>query len=587
MKNKNMFSNLKKVIKYMDKKVPVVIFSLVLAALASVLTIIGPDKIGKITDLIKEGLSTEIDLAAISKIGFMLITIYLLGAVFTFIEHYMMANVTLDVSKQMRSDLSRKINRVPLSYFNKTSQGDILSRITNDVQTLQQGFSNSMPNIISSASQFAGCLVMMLISQWRLAVCVIAVTFIGLLIIMEVMKHSQRYFIERQENLGRLNGFIEEIYSGHEVLRISQADEEAVSRFKKMNRDVYEANWKSQFFSGMMQPLMNVVGNMGYVAVCVVGSILAIRGIIPFGTIVSFMLYVRLFTAPLTQIAQGMSNLQTAAASAGRIFDFLDTEELSDENDKPEFSTEIKGAVRFENVQFFYPDEPEKMIIKGFSADIKPGQKCAIVGPTGAGKTTIVSLLMRFFDINSGNITIDGRSISDMKREDIHNMFSMVLQDTWLFEDTVRNNLVYNLKGITDEDLERVCNACGLSHFIKTLPDGFDTVLSDSTTISAGQKQMITIARAMLQNNPMLILDESTSSVDTRTEAVIQSAMDNLMKGRTGFVIAHRLSTIKNADIILVVKNGDVIESGNHEELMKKGGFYCDLYNSQFENTEG
>ena len=584
MKKKSMFANLKKVFHYMDRRLPMVIFSFVLAFAAAILTTAGPDKVGQITDLIKNGLTGTIDMGAIAKIGILLIDIYMGSSLCTFIEHYVMASVTLDVSKELRSDLSEKINKVPMSYFDKASQGDILSRITNDVQTLQQGFSNSMPNIISSVSQFVGCLAMMLISEWRLALCVIGVTVIGIFIVLCVMKHSQRYFISRQENLGRLNGYIEEMYSGHEVLRISQAGDKSREKFKKLNDAVYDSNWKSQFFSGVMQPLMNVVGNVGYVVICVIGSILAMKGIINFGTIVSFMLYVRLFTAPLTQIAQGMANLQTASASAGRIFDFLNTEELSDESEKTAKIEKVKGEVIFENVKFSYPDNPENLIIRNFSAHIKPGQKCAVVGPTGAGKTTMVNLLMRFFEVNSGNIIIDGVPVSSMKRENVHELFSMVLQDTWIFDGTVRENLAYNIEGITDADLDRVCASCGLTHFIRTLPHGYDTHLSESTTISAGQKQMITIARAMLQNSPMLILDEATSSVDTRTEAVIQRAMDQLTKGRTSFVIAHRLSTIKNADMILVVKNGDVIESGNHEELMKKGGFYCELYNSQFEN---
>ena len=375
------------------------------------------------------------------------------------------------------------------------------------------------------------------------------------------------------------------MYSGHEVVRISRAGNGVKERFDGMNRAVYDANWKSQFLSGLMQPLMNVIGNVAYVAVCVIGSVLAINGTIRFGVIISFIMYVRLFTSPLTQIAQGMTNMQTAAASANRVFDFLESEELPDESDKPDEMPEVKGAVSFENVRFSYPDAPDKIIIKNFSAEVSPGQKVAIVGPTGAGKTTMVNLLMRFFEINSGSIKIDGTPISELRRETVHNMFAMVLHDTWLFEGTVRENLVYNMQGVTDADLERVCRACGLDKFVRSLPHGFDTVLTDSTSISAGQKQMLTIARAMLQNSPMLILDEATSSVDTRTELIIQRAMDQLMQNRTSFVIAHRLSTIKNADLILVMREGDVIESGTHEELMAAGGFYAELYNSQFEKT--
>ena len=584
-KKKNMFSALGKVFAYMKHKIPMIIFAMILAICGAILTIVGPGKIGEITNLMEAGLRGTMDLAAIGRIGIFLAVIYIASALFTFTQHYIMATVTLDTSKKMRGDLVEKINRVPMSYFNRTSQGDVLSRITNDVQTLQQGLSNSMPNIISAGAQFLGCLVMMFVTEWHLAVCVLAVTFLGMLMLMVVMSSSQRYFIARQEHLGALNGFVEEMYSGHEVLRISRAGEKVNRRFGELNKAVYDSNWKSQFLSGIMQPMMTVLGNIGYAVVCVAGAILTMNGTIPFGVIISFVLYVRLFTAPLTQIAQGMTNLQTASASANRIFELLESEELSDESHKEKEVQAVKGAVSFDHVRFSYPDTPDKVIIKDFSAHIRPGQKVAIVGPTGAGKTTMVNLLMRFFEINSGSISIDGIPTSDLKRENIHDLFSMVLQDTWLFEGTVRENLVYNMDNITDEDLERVCKACGLSHFVHSLPNGFDTELSDSTTISAGQKQLLTIARAMLQNSPMLILDEATSSVDTRTELLIQRAMDSLTKGRTSFVIAHRLSTIKNADLILVMKDGDVIESGNHETLMAKGGFYCDLYNSQFEKA--
>lgn len=584
-KNNNMLSSLKKVFTYMKKSVPAVIFALILAAAGAVLTIIGPDKIGEMTTIMKDGILGEIDLDAIAKLGVFLLCIYLASAVFQYIVHFIMATVTLNTAKKLRGDLSEKINRVPMSYFNKTSQGDVLSRITNDVSTLQQGLTNSLPGIISAIAQFAGCLIMMFVTEWRLALCVIGVTFIGLLLLMLVMGRSQKYFVARQKHLGNLNGFVEEMYSGHQVVRISRASKQINSRFDGLNAAVYEANWKSQFLSGVMQPLMNVIGNLGYVAVCVVGAMLAIADMIPFGVIISFILYVRLFTSPLTQIAQGLTNMQTASASAERIFDFLESEELSDESGKTAVLEAPKGDVEFKNVRFSYPDTPEKIIIKNFSASVKSGQKVAIVGPTGAGKTTMVNLLMRFFEINGGSISIDGIPISELKRENLHELFAMVLQDTWLFEGTVRENLVYNMKNVTDEDLTHVCKACGIYRFIHSLPHGFDTVLSESTTISAGQKQLLTIARAMLHDAPMLILDEATSSVDTRTEAIIQRAMDELTKNRTSFVIAHRLSTIKNADLILVMKNGDVIESGSHDELMAKGGFYSELYNSQFEKT--
>ncbi len=574
--------SLKKSADYLKKSVIWVVVALILAAASAIITIIGPDKVGEIANVISDGLLGEIDLASIAKIGATLVCLYCLSAAFSFLQNYIMAVVTLKMSYRLRGELSEKINTVPLKYFNTTSQGDILSRITNDVSTLQQGLTNSLPTIIGASAQFIGCLIMMFVTEWRLALISLGVTFIGMIVTVLIMKRSQKYFADRQRCLGALNGYIEESYSGHETIKLSEAESQVNKVFDKLNIDVYNANWKSQFLSGIMQPLMSVISNVAYVAVCVVGSILAVNGKINFGVIVSFILYVRLFTSPLTQIAQGLTNLQTASASAGRIFDFLESEDMPDESDKTAELTCVKGNVEFKDVRFAYPDTPDKIIIKDFSASVKSGQKVAIVGPTGAGKTTMVNLLMRFFDINGGDITIDGVSINDMKREDDHNLFSMVLQDTWLFEGTLRENLVYNMSGVTDEDLERVCRACGLDKFVRSLPGGFNTELSESSSISAGQKQLITIARAMLQNSPMLILDEATSSVDTRTELVIQRAMDELTKGRTSFVIAHRLSTIKNADLILVMNEGDVIEKGTHDELMEKGGFYSTLYNSQF-----
>ncbi len=585
-KNKNGISSaVPRITEYMRSSIGFIVTALILAALSAVMTIIGPDKIGQIATLMSDGLTGGIDLAAIAKTGIFLAVIYLLSAVFGFIQHYIMAVVTLKMSYRMRGELSAKINRVPQKYFNTTSQGDILSRITNDVSTLQQGLTNSLPTIISAATQFVGCLIMMFLTQWRLAVVSVGVTLVGMLLTVLIMSKSQRFFSARQKSLGELNGYVEEMYSGHEVVRISRAGNKAGAKFDILNLAVYYANWKSQFLSGMMQPIMNIIGNTAYVAVCVFGSVLAINGTIEFGVIVSFILYVRLFTAPLTQIAQGMTNMQTASASAHRIFDFLESEELPDDSDKSIPYTNVRGAISFSHVRFSYPDNPDKIIIKDFSADVQPGQKVAIVGPTGAGKTTIVNLLMRFFEINSGSIKIDGVPTTEMSRADVHRLFGMVLQDTWLFEGTIRENLVYNMEGITVQQLENVCRACGLDKFIHAMPQGFDTVIHESANISAGQKQLLTIARAMLQNAPMLILDEATSSVDTRTELLIQHAMDELTKGRTSFVIAHRLSTIKNADLILVMRDGDVIESGTHEELMERKGFYAELYNSQFDKA--
>lgn len=589
MKQKNNLNGIRsavpRITEYMSSSMGIIIAALVLAALSAVMTIIGPDKIGRIATLMSDGLAGEIDLNAIARTGIFLVLLYALSAVFSFVQHYVMAVVTLKMSYRMRGELSVKINSVPQKYFNTTSQGDILSRITNDVSTLQQGLTNSLPTIISAATQFIGCLIMMFVTEWRLALVSIAVTLVGMFLMVIIMSRSQRFFSARQKSLGELNGYVEEMYSGHEVVRISRAVRSTGVEFDRLNAAVYDANWKSQFLSGVMQPIMNIVGNVAYVAVCIFGSMLAISGKIEFGVIVSFILYVRLFTSPLTQIAQGMTNMQTASASAHRIFDFLESEDLPDESGKTEQLTDVRGAVSFEHVRFSYPGDPDKIIIKDFSAQVHPGQKVAIVGPTGAGKTTMVNLLMRFYELDSGNIRIDGVPISEMSRENVHRLFGMVLQDTWLFVGTVRENLVYNMDGITDEQLESVCRACGLDKFIHSLPQGFDTVLSESASISAGQKQLLTIARAMLQNAPMLILDEATSSVDTRTELLIQRAMDELTKGRTSFVIAHRLSTIKNADLILVMRDGDVIESGTHDELMQRGGFYAELYNSQFEQA--
>lgn len=581
-----MKQTLSKVFKYMGNA-PLVVLALVLAALAAVMTIITPDKVGTITDIISDGLVGGIDMRAIATVGITLIALYLIGSLANFIQHYIMASVTLMASRRMRHDLSVKINKVPQKQFGETSTGDILSRITNDVSTLQQGMTNSLPTMIGAFTQFIGCLIMMFVTEWHLALTAVLITLFGMGLLVLIMSRSQKYFKQRQISLGELNGYVEEMYSGHDVVRISRAEENVLSRFSKLNADVYDANWKSQFLSGMMQPLMNVIGNLSYVAVCVIGAALAMGGTIKFGVIVSFILYVRLFTSPLTQIAQGMTNLQTATAGAGRIFDFLEAEELEDESEKPAHASgQTRGEVVFDHVRFAYPENPDRVIIKDFCAKVKAGQKVAIVGPTGAGKTTMVNLLMRFFEINGGSISVDGVPIHDIRREDVHEMFGMVLQDTWLFEGTVRENLAYNMTDIDDADIMRVAKICGIDKFIRSLPQGLDTVLSEGTSISAGQKQLLTIARAMLQDAPMLILDEATSSVDTRTELIIQRAMDELTKGRTSFVIAHRLSTIKNADLILVMKDGDVIESGDHAQLMKQEGFYYSLYQSQFDKTE-
>ena len=576
---------LRELLSYNGKlKLPILI-SLLFAAAGAVLTIIGPGMLSDITDIISNSLFAQIDLAAIGEIGVKLLIIYLISAVLTYVEHYIMATVTLELSRDLRRDLSRKINVVPMSYFNTVSFGDILSRVTNDVSTLQQALANSLPSMISSAAQFVGCLIMMFVTEWRMALAAVAVTAVGFGIMGVAMLRSQKYFTARQKNLSKLNGYVEEMYSGHDVVRISRANDQIKGTFGEMNDELYDADWRSQFLSGIMQPLMTVIGNLGYVAVCVIGAALVMDGQIGFGVIVAFIMYVRLFTSPLSTLAQGMTQMQTAAAAGGHIFDFLHAEELPEESGKRPAPEQVRGEVDFEHVRFSYPNNPGKVIIKDFSAHVEPGQKVAIVGPTGAGKTTLVNLLMRFYEVNGGTIKIDGIPTSELARESVHDMFSMVLQDTWLFEGTVRDNLVYNKTGVTDEQLKKACRACGIYHFIETLPKGFDTVLDDSIAVSAGQKQLLTIARAMIQDNPMLILDEATSSVDTRTELVTQQAMDALTANRTSFVIAHRLSTIRNADLILVLKDGDIIEQGTHEELLAHGGFYSELYMSQFEKS--
>ena len=576
---------LRELLSYNGKlKLPILI-SLLFAAAGAVLTIIGPGMLSDITDIISNSLFAQIDLAAIGEIGVKLLIIYLISAVLTYVEHYIMATVTLELSLDLRRDLSRKINVVPMSYFNTVSFGDILSRVTNDVSTLQQALANSLPSMISSAAQFVGCLIMMFVTEWRMALAAVAVTAVGFGIMGVAMLRSQKYFTARQKNLSKLNGYVEEMYSGHDVVRISRANDQIKGTFGEMNDELYDADWRSQFLSGIMQPLMTVIGNLGYVAVCVIGAALVMDGQIGFGVIVAFIMYVRLFTSPLSTLAQGMTQMQTAAAAGGHIFDFLHAEELPEESGKRPAPEQVRGEVDFEHVRFSYPNNPGKVIIKDFSAHVEPGQKVAIVGPTGAGKTTLVNLLMRFYEVNGGTIKIDGIPTSELARESVHDMFSMVLQDTWLFEGTVRDNLVYNKTGVTDEQLKKACRACGIYHFIETLPKGFDTVLDDSIAVSAGQKQLLTIARAMIQDNPMLILDEATSSVDTRTELVTQQAMDALTANRTSFVIAHRLSTIRNADLILVLKDGDIIEQGTHEELLAHGGFYSELYMSQFEKS--
>ena len=580
-KSKDFVGTWKKLILYCKKYLPVVAVALVLAMAGSVCSLIGPDKLKDLTNIITEGLMTEIDMPGVKKIALWLIGLYGVSAVFSYIQSFIMATVNQRVTKNLRRDISVKINKVPLSYFNKNSFGDVLSRVTNDVDTIGQSLNQSIVSLVTAITMFAGSLFMMFYTNWIMAVTAVVSTIFGFGIMMFIMGKSQKHFIAQQRELGRINGHIEEIYTGHNVVKAYNGEKAALKTFVEINDKLYESAWKSQFLSGMMMPLMSFIGNFGYVAVCVVGAALAMNGNITFGVIVAFMMYIRQFTNPLAQIAQAMTSLQSTAAAGERVFEFLEEEELSDESSKTKRLDAAKGDVEFKHVKFGYTED--KVIIHDFSAKAKAGQKIAIVGPTGAGKTTMVNLLMRFYELNGGDILIDGVSTKDITRENVHDLFCMVLQDTWLFEGTIRENIVYCKEGVSDEDVVKACKAVGIDHFIRTLPKGYDTVLNDKANLSAGQKQLITIARAMIENAPLLILDEATSSVDTRTEIQIQKAMDKLTEGRTTFVIAHRLSTIKNADLILVMKDGDIIESGNHEELLAKGGFYADLYNSQFE----
>ncbi|MBR1584368.1 MAG: ABC transporter ATP-binding protein [Clostridia bacterium] len=581
--------NLKKALtdlmRYCRKDMAVIVVALLFAAAGAVLTIIGPKQISKITDLITQGLMTSIDLAAIARVGVLLIAIYGCSAMFTFLQHYLMAGFNQRLSKRMRREIVEKINKLKLSYFNFHEHGDVLSRVTNDVDTIGFSLSNSLATIVSSVAQFVGCLIMMIITNWIMAGTSVLSTILAMMLMLVIIGKSQKYFVARQQNLGALNGYIEEMYTGHDVIRTANAERKVKERFGQLNAAVKDANFKSQFLGGLMQPLMNFIGNFGYVAVCVAGAALAMNGAITFGVITAFMIYVRQFQSPVQQIAQAMTNMQSAAAAAERVFEFLNEEEMEDESAKEKKIRQVRGDVEFRHVKFAYPDKPEETIIRDFSAHVQPGQKVAIVGPTGAGKTTLVNLLMRFYETTGGEILIDGVKTTDMSRTEVHDQFGMVLQDTWLFEGTVRENLKYNTPGVTDEQMKAAAKACGIHGFIKALPQGYDTVLSDNTAISAGQKQLMTIARAMIQNSPMLILDEATSSVDTRTELLTQRAMDRLTEHRTSFVIAHRLSTIRNADIILVLRDGDIVEQGSHEELMRQGGFYATLYNSQFEQA--
>lgn len=559
-----------------------IILAFALSAAGAIFTIMGPGRLQKITKLIIDGVVTGIDLDAVGKIALTLAILYGIGAVCSYMQGFIMATVTQKLTKSMRAQISQKINRLPLKYFDNVSFGDVLSRVTNDVDTIGQTLNMSVGQLTSALALFLGSLIMMLVTNATLTLVGILSTLIGFSIMMAIVARSQKHFKRQQKELGKINGHIEETYSGLNIVRAYNGEEQSVQVFKEMNDRLYESAWKSQFISGIMMPLMNFIGNFGFVSVCVVGGALALDGKIGFEVIVAFMVYIRLFTQPLAQLAQSMTTLQSTAAAAERVFEFLDETELSPEVENAVSVHESQGEVEFRDIKFSY--NPDREIIKDFTAHAKRGQKIAIVGPTGSGKTTIVNLLMRFYELDGGEILIDGIPISKMTRQCVHDQFCMVLQDTWLFEGTIRENIVFSKKNVSDEEVISACKAVGLDHYIRTLPDGYNTVLGDNANLSAGQRQLLTIARAIIENSPLLILDEATSSVDTRTEIQIQRAMDRLTEGRTSFIIAHRLSTIKSADLILVMRDGRIIERGTHEELLAEGGFYAELYNSQFDD---
>lgn len=592
-KKVNIRKSLLRLAKYLKAYAPAIIISLLLFVVNTVFVIIGPNKISKITDILQKslpifsgsgemiGMGESFKMSQIWDIAKLLIILYVVGSLLTYIANIIIARACFKTSQKLRSEISNKINRLPLKKLDRTPYGNVLSTVSNDVDLVGDTLLNSLPTLVSAVVMCVGSFIMMLTTNWIMALAALVSTAFGFALMSFIMKKSQKYFVEQQNRLGEINGIIEESYAGQTVIKTYNAKNEFKEKFEKANGKLYQSGWKAQFTSGTMHPIMGFIGNLGYVIVCIIGATLFIKGKITFGVITAFMIYIRLFTRPLTQIAQAMTSLQQSAAASDRVFNLLEEPEMSDESGKKtKVPAEIKGDVEISNVQFGYDED--RIIINDLSVDVKAGQKVAIVGPTGAGKTTIVNLLMRFYEMNSGDIKIDGISIKKMTRAQVRDIFSMVLQDTWLFEGTIRENLIYNKENVSDEMLEEACKASGLDHFIKTLPNGLDTVLSDETNVSVGQKQLLTIARAMIQNTPMLILDEATSNVDTRTEEIIQKAMDKLTENRTSFVIAHRLSTIKNADLILVLKDGDVIEQGNHKELIKKKGFYAELYNSQF-----
>ena len=580
-KPKSFKSSMLSLLRYLKPWHAAIIISLILSLGSTALTLIAPDKMADLTNSIAAGLTTGIDMDGIKQAIIAILIIYVGSGLLSCIASYTMITVMQKLAWSLRDSISKKINRMPLKYFDRVSIGDILSRITNDVDTLSSTLNSSITTLVQGVVQFVGVTIIMFATNAVMSLAAIGSSLIGFVFMFTVIKKSRKYFRQQQKNLGDMNGHVEEMYSGQDIVRVYGATAQAKAEFKRINGNLYESAWKSQFFGGLMMPFMGFIGNFGYVAVCVVGAALTMSGTISFGVIVSFIAYVRLFTNPLSQIAQAATQLMSAGAAGERVFGFLEEEELSDDRACTAYPEKVTGEVTFDHVRFGYDED--KPVINDFSARVLPGQKIAIVGHTGAGKTTMVNLLMRFYELWSGEIHIDGVPISEMKRSDVHALFGMVLQDTWLFEGTYRENIVYGKENVTDEQVRSACKAVGMDHFIMTLPDGYDTVLSDRSSLSAGQRQLLTIARAMVENAPMIILDEATSSVDTRTEALVQQAMYKLTEGRTSFVIAHRLSTIRDADLILVMEKGDVVESGTHEQLLKKNGLYKELYYSQFE----
>ena len=584
-KEKGDFKSLKKLLVYTKKYHVAIIIAFICAIIAAIATIIGPSVMSDLTDIIQKGLLSpnEIDITSVIKTSLILISIYACGAIISYIQQYIMATVTQKTANSLRGDINKKINKLPLSYFDSSSTGDMLSIVTNDIDIISQTISSSIANFVSAIVLLFGVIIMMFVKNWILAFTVIICSLLGFMLMGLILSKSQKYFNHKQEYLGKMNGHIEEIYTNHNVVKSYNGIAKEKEEFKKFNDGLYDNNWKSQFLSGLMHPLMGFIGNFSYVMIFIVGVAISISGssFLSFGIILAFTMYARLFNQPLNTIAQSMTNLQQASAASKRVFNLLEHEEMEKEDNKIKSISNVLGNIEFKNVNFRYVED--KPIIDNFSVSIKAGQKVAIVGPTGAGKTTIVNLLMRFYEVTSGDIIIDGISTKNMTRECVHDMFDMILQDTWLFNGTIRENLVYNKENVSDEKIIEVCESIGLSHLIESLPHGLDTIIDEKANLSEGQKQQLTIARAMLKDSPLLILDEATSNVDTRTELIIQNAMDNLTLNRTSFVIAHRLSTIKNADIILVINNGNIIEKGNHKELLRKKGFYADLYNSQFQ----